>query len=187
MGMIYTLGRIPDYYNYFAEQKEPKKAAGGSVWEHYSDVYNYLEESNLLVDFDVFGVDAEWSDTENTGEEWNDLLIDAPLVDLRGIQKEAGFHSKAEQMSQVILKRIFPDVLREISKSNPMELRYDASIFPFLSSELLAHDINIGWKYIEDGFLVDGKYDYEGREIDGIKGTSIDFIIRYDSKIINSE
>jgi len=82
--MIYTTGHTANYMSYFAMRHPdiPKKLgrsenyAGGSVWATYEEAKRHCP-----LDYSVFGVDADWSDTERSQSgDWNDLLIDADLV-----------------------------------------------------------------------------------------------------------
>ena len=83
--MIYTVGNTKDYTRYFLEQGTPKKKGktpsfvGGSVWPTKEEAQKFCP-----IDFSVYGVNADWEkDTEPdiTGL-WNNLLIDAELVQL---------------------------------------------------------------------------------------------------------
>lgn len=88
--MIYTLGHTENYGQYFREQDCPMKKgrsesegySGGSVWKTRKEVEDYIREHNLP--YSVYGVLADWEkDTVPTENLWNELLIDAPLVQIR--------------------------------------------------------------------------------------------------------
>ncbi len=85
--MIYTIGHKKSYERYFMEQGSPMKkgrdesCVGGSVWKTFDEANNFLIKSNLQKTYKVYGVLASWEkDTENNGNEWNDLLKDSLLV-----------------------------------------------------------------------------------------------------------
>jgi len=81
--MIYTIGHIESYEQYFKEQGIPKKKGrtkdypGGSVWRTAKEAQN-----NCPVDYSVYGILADWEiDTvPNKTETYNDLLYDKELV-----------------------------------------------------------------------------------------------------------
>jgi len=83
--MIYTIGYTKSYLKYFEEQETPKKMGrtkdypGGSVWKTKKEAQQNCKEG-----YSVFGVLADWNkDTEpNENESFNNLLIDAELVQL---------------------------------------------------------------------------------------------------------
>lgn len=87
--MIYTIGHTESYEKYLNEQGEDCKKSGptpgyrgGSVWKTREDAQEYLDEYGME-DYSVYGVLADW-DTEtrydDSGESWNDLLVDARIV-----------------------------------------------------------------------------------------------------------
>lgn len=70
--IVYKLGKEDNY-------------PGGSVFETIRDAKNYLNK-HKLDNYGIYGVNADWlTDTEKTHEEFNNLLINAPIVtwDLR--------------------------------------------------------------------------------------------------------
>lgn len=74
------------YRRYLREEERPEKLGrhkgyqGGSVWKTKEEAKKFCKE-----DYSVYGVIADWEkDTEpNKDGLWNDLLIDAKLVDLK--------------------------------------------------------------------------------------------------------
>jgi hypothetical protein len=89
--MIYCIGKEEAYERYFQEQERPHKSGrnlqdgypGGSVWEAEEDARNHCPAG-----YQVYGVLAHWRiDTEPSKVgNWDDLLIDAELVQLNNVQ-----------------------------------------------------------------------------------------------------
>lgn len=77
--MIYTVGNTENYERFFSEQRNPRKAIGGSVWQTKEEAAKHIGWTHS-----VFGVDADWEkDTIKKGDHsWNDLLIEANLIRL---------------------------------------------------------------------------------------------------------
>jgi hypothetical protein len=85
--VIYCIGKEELYEQYFQDQARPHKAGrnvkseypGGSVWETEEDARKHCPEG-----YQVYGVLAHWRiDTEPSKDgNWDDLLIDAELVQL---------------------------------------------------------------------------------------------------------
>lgn len=80
--MIYTLGG-KHYAQMFANNIQFEKAVGGSVWETYQDVENYLNH-NQCNDYDIYKVDADWeTDTMRVnGQTYRSLLKQAKIYEL---------------------------------------------------------------------------------------------------------
>lgn len=87
--LIYTIGNAKNYDKCFKEQKDmpgfPKKLHGGSVWQTYEEAKKHAElETNNQTKFSVYGVLADWNETKpSTDGDWNELLIDATLIQLQ--------------------------------------------------------------------------------------------------------
>lgn len=87
--MIYTLGRHTAYENNFKKISNLQKLGrcegyeGGSVFQTAEEVWEYIVAESLE-GYSVYGVEADWErDTEKSQTNvWNDLLRDAPLVQL---------------------------------------------------------------------------------------------------------
>ena len=88
--MIYTIGIKELYDSFFDAMKNDVQYAvklgktdsydGGSVFKTYEDAADYKEEYNLF-DYDIYGVIANWEDTEpNDHGLFHNLLADARLV-----------------------------------------------------------------------------------------------------------
>jgi hypothetical protein len=107
--MIYTLGNRENYDQGFREKEAAGERLlkegrnwpnpGGAVWATLKDASEYLiarQRQGRLLDYGVFGVEAEWGkDTEQASEfgtalPWHNLLVDAPLVRL-GLNEERPF------------------------------------------------------------------------------------------------
>jgi hypothetical protein len=79
--MIYTIGHKETYLKHHEQLTKlgtpMLKAVGGSVWKTIGAAQRRAREG-----YAVFGVEAKWdTDTQpNDKGEWNDLLIDAPIV-----------------------------------------------------------------------------------------------------------
>jgi len=80
--MLYTVGKTALYERYFEEQEKPRKAIGGAVWYSRDAAEKYLEDTGQKKKFTVYGVLADWNDTEYTGEVYRSLKIEADLVKL---------------------------------------------------------------------------------------------------------
>lgn len=79
--MIFTVGKRDNYEKYISEFPEASKAIGGSVWQTREQAQEYAKNNG----FSVYGVEANWDiDTifDKSGDGWNELLINAPLVKL---------------------------------------------------------------------------------------------------------
>src|SRR4030042_4677086 len=91
--MIYTIGHIESYKQYFAEQhpEGPLKKgrtsdySGGSVWKTVGEAAENCPEN-----YSVYGVEADWDkDTvPSTQGTCHDLLVDSKLIDLENICTE---------------------------------------------------------------------------------------------------
>ena len=76
--MIYTLGWKSSYDLYIKNDSNAAKAIGGSVWRYKKDAKKHLGWG-----FEIYGVKAKWRiDTKDTGEGWDELLIEGKLIKL---------------------------------------------------------------------------------------------------------
>lgn len=89
--MIYTIGDKEIYDNLKLPCKKLGKKdylescngpyQGGSVFKTYQEAKNYLISYPSKYVYDVYGVEAEWNDTENnTNHPYNNLLVDSNIV-----------------------------------------------------------------------------------------------------------
>jgi len=81
--MIFTIGRYDDsiFENNPLKMGRAEDYPGGSVWKSKEEAEKHLQEG-----YKVYGVMADWeTETEPSQDgDWNDLLVDAPLVKLEG-------------------------------------------------------------------------------------------------------
>lgn len=96
--MIYTIGNTQLYERHFSEQTTPHKMGrrerdesgnshpGGSVWQTVEEARQHCPPG-----FAVYGVLADWATQTlpSPGNDWHDLQIDAPLVQLPTSSPEA--------------------------------------------------------------------------------------------------
>lgn len=90
--MIYAIGRKDIYEEGLARAKienypfmkagKTKTYPGGSVWKTRKEAQTYLDNNDKKNQYNVYGILADWKDTVNSGNHWNDLLIDAEIVKL---------------------------------------------------------------------------------------------------------
>ena len=81
--MIYTIGKINVYEKYIASDADAAKRKGGSVWETYNEAFLYAFRSNILNEFKVYGVDADWvkdTKSERGAMGWRALKRNAKLI-----------------------------------------------------------------------------------------------------------
>lgn len=89
--MVYTIGHEESYHCYFQEQGRPKKLGrngsddypGGSVWKTEEEAMKHCPDG-----YRVYGLLADWeTNTEQSKDgDWNDLLINAELIQLDNIK-----------------------------------------------------------------------------------------------------
>lgn len=80
---VYTVGRRDIYDPYIANDPEPGKRKGGSVWRYAHEADAYLGQHGMRETFGVYEVRAAWQvDTEPDpeGDGWHQLRRDADLV-----------------------------------------------------------------------------------------------------------
>jgi hypothetical protein len=79
--MIYTIGDTRSYLQYRKMCLQTgdvfMKAAGGSVWKFEANAMSHCRPG-----YSTFGVDADWEKDTTPSKlgDWNDLLVDAPLI-----------------------------------------------------------------------------------------------------------
>jgi hypothetical protein len=81
--MIFTIGKIEVYEKYLASDNNAAKRRGGSVWETYDGAFAYLTRVNLIGEFKVYGVDADWekdTKSERGADGWKVLRKNATLI-----------------------------------------------------------------------------------------------------------
>jgi len=99
--MIFTVGKISVYEPYIRDDENPRKLGrddtdyiGGSVWKSFEEAHSYLEKSELIGIYRVYGVLADWDkDTEPSQSAWNNLLVSSRLVKIsaqQSVQRTAG-------------------------------------------------------------------------------------------------
>ena len=77
----YTVGHTESYDRYLAEDPNPRKSEGGSVWKTADDALNYLKQSKM-VNFSVYEVQLVngWDYDVRPRDTFDSLVVEAKIM-----------------------------------------------------------------------------------------------------------